>query len=158
MASDEGNAPTYVNIAHRAALLYSFASIVMFELVLRSPFSPIVELGAVVAPVVFFMFAVSSYLLNGRTQITDNQFRDPPKPNVLRASMWALIISEIGGITVLVVGFVITSLEPITAGVFLTAILVGILALLSVLYGYGVLSFMLRAVVNPSIVDNPDNV
>jgi hypothetical protein len=47
MASDEGTAPTYVNIAHRASLLYAFAAIVMFELVLRSPFSPVVEVVAV---------------------------------------------------------------------------------------------------------------
>lgn len=149
MASDEGVAPTYVNIAHRASLLYAFASIVMFELVLLSPFSPIVEVVAVAAPVAFFTFAVASYVLNGRTRLTDNMFRDPPKPSVLKLAMWGLIIAEIGGVTVLVAGFVSTSVETLTVGVFVATVLVGILVLFAVLLGYGVLPFVLKTVVHP---------
>lgn len=149
MASDEGTAPFYVNIAHRAALLYAFASIVILELVLRSPFSPIVEMVAVAAPVAFFTFAVASYVLNGRTRRTDNIFRDSPKPSVLKRAMWGLIIAEIGGVSILVAGFVSTSIEPITAVAFVATVLVGILMIVAVLLGYGVLPSVLKAVVNP---------
>lgn len=145
IASDEGAAPNYVNIAHRAALLYSFASIVLFELVLRSPFPQSVELLAVAAPVAFFTFATSSYILNGRAQLTDNQFRSPPKPDVLRAAMWTLIAAEVGGIGVLVAGFVSTSVTGIALVAFGITIAVGLLILLAALFGQGVLSPVLNA-------------
>lgn len=149
MASGDGTAPTYVNVAHRASLLYAFASIVMFELVLRSPFSPAVELVAVAAPVAFFTFAVASYVLNGRTRLTDNMFRDPPNPRVLKLAMWGLIVAEIGGVGLLVTGFVSTSVETATAVAFLATVLLGVLVLFGVLLGYGVLPFVLRTVVDP---------
>lgn len=149
IGSDEGTAPTYVNIAHRAALLYAFASIVLFELVLRSPFSPMIELVAVAAPVAFFTFAVASYVLNGRTRLTDNMFRDPPKQNVLRLAMWGLILAEIGGVTILMVGFMSTTVEPLSAVAFATTVGAGILVLVAVLRGYGVLPFVLKTVINP---------
>lgn len=145
MTSDEGMAPNYVNIAHRAALLYSFASLVLFELVTRSPFSQSVELLAVAAPVAFFTFATSSYVLNGRAQLTDNQFRSPPNPKVLRAAMWALIVAEFGGVAVLLAGFVSTSVTGVALGAFGLSIAVGVLLLLTVLMGQGVLSPVLKA-------------
>lgn len=106
MGSDEGTAPTYVNIAHRAALLYSFASIVIYEFVRLSPFSVPVNLIAVVAPVTFFAIAVGSYIAHGVIGDTDNQFRDSGMitPAMLRGVMWALIVAEIGGFLVLFIG------------------------------------------------------
>ena len=149
MASEDGTAPTYVDVAHRASLLYAFASIVLFELVLRSPFTPYVELVAVAAPVAFFTFAVASYVLNGRTRLTDNMFRDPPNSTVLRAAMWGLILAEIGGVGVLVAGFVSTSVDAPTAGAFVATVVLGVLVLVAVLFAYGVLPFVARAVVRP---------
>lgn len=76
-------------------------------------------------------------------------FRDPPDPSVLTLAMWTLIVAEIGGVAVLVAGFVSTSVEPVTAVVFLATVLAGILVLIAVLIGYGVLPFVLRTVVDP---------
>ena len=110
MGSDEGTAPTYVNIAHRAALLYSFASIVIYEFVQLSPFTAAVNLVAVGAPITFFAVAVGSYITHGLLGDTDNQSRDSGivGPTVLRGVMWALIIAEIGGVSLLLVGAVQT--------------------------------------------------
>lgn len=110
MGNDEGTAPTYVNVAHRAALLYSFASLVIYEFAQRSPFSTTVNLIAVVAPILFFAIAVGSYITHGLLGDTDNQFRDSGilNPTVLRGSMWALIVAEIGGFSVLFIGVILT--------------------------------------------------
>lgn len=110
MGSDEGTAPTYVDIAHRAALLYSFASIVIYEFVQLSPFSETANLIAVVAPISFFALAVGSYVTHGVVGDTDNQFRDSGiiDPTVLRGVMWALIVAEIGGVTLLFIGAIQT--------------------------------------------------
>lgn len=145
--STDGTAPTYVNIAHRAALLYAFASLVMFELVLRSPFSQSVELLAVAGPVAFFTFATASYVLMGVSRVTDNQFRNPRDPTALRAGMWALIIAEVGGIGLLTAGFVSTSVTGTTLVTFSLTVAFGILALLAVLRWQGVLSHVLKSAV-----------
>lgn len=144
IASDDGTAPNYVNIAHRAALLYSFASVVLFELVIRSPFSAGVELFTVAAPVAFFTVATSSYILNGVTRVTDNQFRDTPNPGLLRAGMWALIIAEVGGISVLFTGFLSTSVSGMGLAVFVVATTCGILFVLAGMVRQGVVSPILR--------------
>lgn len=107
MGSEDGTAPTYVNVAHRAALLYSFASLVIYQLVLASPLPAVVELVAVVAPLLFFALAVASYVAHGLAQDTDNQFRNPDAPGQLRATMWALIVAEVSGVSVLLVGVLV---------------------------------------------------
>lgn len=110
MGSDEGTAPTYVNVAHRAALLYSFASLVIYEFVQLSQLSVIVNLIAVIAPISFFALAVGSYITHGLLGDTDNQFRDSGiiHPTALRGIMWALIVAEIGGFSLLFIGVIQT--------------------------------------------------
>lgn len=143
--SDDGIAPNYVNIAHRAALLYAFASIVLFELVLRSPFPESVELMAVAAPVAFFTYATSNYILMGRAKLTDNVFRNPTKPSVLRGGMWGLIAAEVGGIGILLAGFVSTSVSGFALLTFGVTILIGVLLLFATVFAQGVLSIVLKA-------------
>lgn len=111
--SDNSQAPYYVNTAHRASLMYSFAAVVLYIFVLYSPWSTTVDLVAVAVPVFFFGFAVSTYVIHGILQDTDNQFEQPHvlgpielPPFVIRGSMWLLIAGEIGGFGVLFVGFV----------------------------------------------------
>lgn len=104
MGSADGVAPQYVNIAHRASLLYAFAALVIYEFAQLSPFSPTVTAAAVTVPIVFFALAVTSYVVHGVLQDTDNQFREPPRPNAVRGFMWALIVGEFAGIGLLVVG------------------------------------------------------
>jgi hypothetical protein len=112
--SEDAQAPYYVNTAHRASLLYAFASLVLYHFVLHSPWSSTVNLVSVAAPVFFFGFAVTTYVVHGALRDTDNQFEEPHvlgrfelPPFVVRGSMWLLIVGEIGGFSVLFVGVVL---------------------------------------------------
>lgn len=96
-------APFYVDTAHRAALLYSFAAVLLAHLVSASPFPRAVNLAAVIAPLFFFAVAIGDYILLGIGNRTDNQFR---RSSALTTTlMWLLIVGELGGASVLVVGF-----------------------------------------------------
>jgi hypothetical protein len=103
VTSDEHLAHPYVDIAHRAALLYSFALLLIATFVQLSGFSEPVNLLAAGAMTFYFFAAVASYTLHGYRRDTDNQFRDPTRGT--HASMIALIVFEIGGWLILVAGF-----------------------------------------------------
>lgn len=106
LKSSRHRAPVYVDIAHRAALLYSFACIVMMELVQHSPYSTTVQLFATTVPIFFFAAAVGSYVWHGILDDTENQFER--KTFVTTWGMVLLIIGELGGVIVLLWGFVVT--------------------------------------------------
>ena len=85
----------YVDIAHRAALLYAFACLVIAEFASRSPLSEALTMACVIAPLLFFAVAVAAYIFHGLKQDTENQLKEPG-----RVSTWtmnALIIAEVGG-------------------------------------------------------------
>ena len=105
--SQNALAHPYVDIAHRAALLYSFATLLVATFVQFSGWSETVD--ATCAGVIYFFFigAVAGYAYHGWKQDTDNQFRDPsPSPAAVHGYMWALIAGEIVGFSVLLAGFV----------------------------------------------------
>jgi hypothetical protein len=102
-ASAEGLAHPYVDTAHRAALLYSFALLLVATFVELSGWSALVNLLAAGAMTFYFFAAVAGYAWHGWRRGTDNQFREP-MPG-LHAFMVALILTEIGGWLVLVAGF-----------------------------------------------------
>lgn len=93
----------YVDIAHRAALLYSFALLLIATFVQLSGWSELVNLLAAGAMTLYFYLAVGSYALHGWLRDTDNQLRDPVRG--MHALMVSLIVAEIGGWLVLVAGF-----------------------------------------------------
>lgn len=103
LASPEGLAHPYVDIAHRAALLYSFAALLIAVFVELSAWSTAVNLIASFVPIFFFVAAVAVYCLHGARRDTDNQLRDPV-PGA-RAFMALLIAGELGGFAVLLAGF-----------------------------------------------------
>jgi hypothetical protein len=103
LASDEGHAHPYTDIAHRAALLYSFALLLVAAFVELSGWGALVNLLAAGAMSVFFFASVASYNFHGARRDTENQLRDPGGP--IRSYMVALIAAEIGGWLVLVAGF-----------------------------------------------------
>lgn len=103
LASEESLAHPYVDIAHRAALLYSFALLLVATFVELSGWSTLVNLLAAGAMAFYFFAAVGGYAVHGRRRDTDNQFRDPIAG--LHAFMTALIVTEIGGWLVLIAGF-----------------------------------------------------
>jgi len=107
----DGQAPPYVDICHRAALMYAFACLVLAEFSRLSAWPATVNLAAVVAPVIFFAAAVASYALHAVLRDTDNQIRRPHRlgrGHVPGAAMnlfvWALVVGEIGGFLVLLTG------------------------------------------------------
>ncbi|WP_336000253.1 hypothetical protein [Halorientalis halophila] len=111
-ASEDTSAHYYVNTAHRASLLYSFAALILYQFALVSQFPQWLELLAVGVTLFFFVFAIGTYVVHGVLQDTDNQFRKPHvlgrfelPPVVVHGSMWLLIVGEIGGFAVLFVGF-----------------------------------------------------
>lgn len=110
--SAEAEAPYYVNIAHRAALMYSFAALVMAELAVRSAWSPVVNFWAAAVPLAFFALAIGTYILHGVLRDTDNQLRRPHRLGSgevpawsITAFMLALAVGEIGGVGILLLGF-----------------------------------------------------
>jgi hypothetical protein len=110
--SKSGQAPYYVNTAHRASLLYSFAALLLGR------FSALNRLGdranalAVVPPLLFFALAIASYVVHGVLGDTQNQIAKPRlgrrtlPPWATPLFMGALVAAEIGGFGVLLVGFV----------------------------------------------------
>jgi hypothetical protein len=106
MRSPRHRAPAYIDIAHRAALLYSFAALVMAKLVEFSPFAPAAQLAAVAAPLAFFALTVAGYLRLGLQGREETQFSE--RNFITTWFMYALIAGEIGGVSLLVWGFVLT--------------------------------------------------
>jgi hypothetical protein len=105
MATSETHlAHPYVDTAHRAALLYSFATTMIAVFVQFSAWSSTVNLIAAAVLVLFFASAIFSYMVQGLRKQTDNQFRDEPPG--LHPYMYLLILGEIGGFAVLLAGFV----------------------------------------------------
>ncbi len=105
MATSETHlAHPYVDTAHRAALLYSFATLLVAAFVELSAWSRLVNLLAAGALIFFFVAAIASYVYQGWRRETDNQFRDTPPG--LHPFMVSLIVAEIGGFSVLLAGFV----------------------------------------------------
>jgi amino acid transporter len=101
--SEEGLAHPYTDIAHRAALLYSFALLLVATFVELSGWSALVNLLAAGAMALYFFAAVAGYMVHGWKRDTDNQFRRPVRG--LEAFMASLIVAEIGGWLVLIAGF-----------------------------------------------------
>ena len=102
--SPDGLAHPYVDTAHRAALLYSFATLLIATFVELSGWSETVNAIAAFTVIFFFVAALAGYIWHGARRDTDNQFRDTPA--WLHAFMIALIVGEIAGFSVLLAGFV----------------------------------------------------
>jgi hypothetical protein len=104
MATSETHlAHPYIDTAHRAALMYSFATLLVATFVELSAFGTLVNLLAAGALVFFFAAAVVGYMAHGLRRDTDNQFADPVRGT--HGFMVALIVAEIGGFAVLLAGF-----------------------------------------------------
>jgi hypothetical protein len=105
MVADDHRAHPYVDIAHRAALLYSFATLLLAAFVELSAWPAWVNLTAAMIVVFFFVAAILGYISHGVRRDTVNQFESPDR--ALRVAMVLLIVGEIGGFGVLLAGFVV---------------------------------------------------
>jgi len=94
----------YVDTAHRAALLYSFATLLTAVFVELSAWPSWVNLTAAMVLVFFFVAAIASYIAHGALRDTANQFEKPSTGMYL--AMVLLILGEVGGFGVLLTGFI----------------------------------------------------
>jgi TRAP-type C4-dicarboxylate transport system permease large subunit len=101
--SERHVAHPYVDIAHRAALMYSFALLLVATFVQLSGWSELVNLLAAGAMALYFFSAVAGYTVHGWRRDTDNQFRDAARGT--NAFMITLVVAEIGAWLVLIAGF-----------------------------------------------------
>ena len=109
--SKEATSPAYVDIAHRSSLLYSFAALLLAAFSAHSVLPEWINVAAAVSALAFFAFAISTYVLHGLLQDTDNQLRRPHRlgqrllpPWITGFSMMLLIVAEVGGTLVLGAG------------------------------------------------------
>ena len=104
MATAENHlAHPYVDTAHRAALLYSFATLLIAAFVELSAWSEAVNAIAAGILIFFFAGAILGYSYHGWKRDTENQFADPVRGT--HGFMLALIVGEIGGFAVIFAGF-----------------------------------------------------
>lgn len=103
--SPDGLAHPYVDIAHRAALLYAFATGLIAAFVELSGWPSAVDFTAAAVMILLFVVTIANYVRLGASRETDNQMRNPPPQ--MRFVLAALIIGEIGGFSVLLTGFAI---------------------------------------------------
>ena len=98
----------YIDIAHRAALMYSFTALVMAELLQYSPYSMTVRLWIAAVPLFFFATAIARYFQLGLQGKEKNQFK---QRNFLTTwGMALLIVGEVGGVAAIVWGFFSTQI------------------------------------------------
>lgn len=103
--SQKAEAPYYVNTAHRAALMYAFAAQLLTVFAALSAFSDTVNTIAVIFPLLFFAIAIFHYINLGLTTDSNNSLRDSADRQKDYLILNILATSEIGGFSVLLVGF-----------------------------------------------------
>ena len=104
LRSPDHRAHPYTDIAHRAALLYSFALLLVSAFVQFGKWSFSVNLAAASAMAAYFAMAVAGYMWHGLLKDTENQFA--PASGGIRAFMVSLMTVEIGAWLILMAGFV----------------------------------------------------
>lgn len=100
--SPESRAPMYVDIAHRAALLYAFAIALLALLAALSPLPQWLEISAIAVDSLFFIIATGTYIQLGIRRRARTQYQD--RTFTTGAGTWILAVAEIGSTAVLVVG------------------------------------------------------
>ncbi|MEO5859189.1 MAG: hypothetical protein ABIR33_09600 [Pyrinomonadaceae bacterium] len=106
LKSDDHMAPAYIDIAHRAAFLYSFAMLVIAKLLESSPYSVAVQLTAAGLLFVFMSVTIAGYFTHGFINRTDNLFRHRNFSTTWY--VYFLTIGEIVGLSVILWGFIST--------------------------------------------------
>ena len=104
--SERREAPFYVNIAHRAALMYAVASILIAIFAALSALPNVVNVISVLALVGFFALAIVHYIKLGFTTTTNNHMRDSSNNRTHFLIMNLLTAAEIGGFAVLFTGVI----------------------------------------------------
>jgi len=112
--SSDARAPVYVDIAHRAALMYAFACALLADLTARSAWPNAVNVVAAGVMIAFFVLALLGYLIHGALRDTDNQLARPHRVGVrtipapaMAAFMVALMFGEVAGFVTIFAGYLV---------------------------------------------------
>lgn len=92
-SSVTGRAHYYVDIAHRSSLLYAPASLILAVLAYFSAWSESVNLTFILINILFFSFAILSYVLHGCLKDTNNQFKQPNQLGKWQLPSWVLTLA-----------------------------------------------------------------
>ncbi|MEP6903221.1 MAG: hypothetical protein ABJA66_15840 [Actinomycetota bacterium] len=106
MQSATHTAPVYIDIAHRTALLYSFAMLVAAKLLEYNPYSVTIQTAAAGLMITFFALTFAGHLTHGLKNDTDNLFRERNFSTTW--FMYLLIPAHIIGLSIILWGFVST--------------------------------------------------
>ncbi|GAA5315010.1 MAG: hypothetical protein AseanaTS_02140 [Candidatus Pelagadaptatus aseana] len=106
VASENYKAPYYVDVAHRASLMYAFAAMLLAVFAYFSAFSDTTNTIAAVFPLLFFAISIALYIVLGIKNETNNQLRDAEDKSATAKAMYVLMFAEIGGFAVLFAGFI----------------------------------------------------
>ena len=101
-SSADGLAHPYIDTAHRAALMYAFATVMIAVFVDVSQLAAWLELFAVILLVAYFAIAIMTYVIHGWKKDTDNQVRN--MSTAANVFMWSLVVAEIGGFLIIFYG------------------------------------------------------
>lgn len=101
----QSEAPHYVNVAHRAALMYAFSAQLLAVFAGISAFPGWVNTMAVIPPLLFFLIAIIHYVQLGMTTNSNNSLRDSADKAKDYMILNILAVAEIGGFSVLLLGF-----------------------------------------------------
>ncbi|MFZ1702038.1 MAG: hypothetical protein WBO10_11680 [Pyrinomonadaceae bacterium] len=104
LKSADHTAPAYIDIAHRAAFLYSFAMLVIAKLLEYSPYSETVQMVATFMVLTFFAVTIVGYFVHGLRDKTDNLFHE--RNFITTWYVYLLAAGEIGGLSIIIWGFI----------------------------------------------------
>jgi FtsH-binding integral membrane protein len=102
LSSPEHRAHIYVDIAHRASLMYAFSALLLGVFAHLSAWSATVDLVATAVPLFYFATAIATYLWHATKRDTENQYEE--RNFITTWGTALLVLGEVGGFLVLFVG------------------------------------------------------
>jgi hypothetical protein len=108
MKSENHKSSMYIDIAHRNALLFSFACLVIAKLMESSPFSPVMQLVITLIPLFYFSLTTINQIKEGFAGRTETIFKERNFSTTW--FMYGLIAGEIGCVSLMIIGFAYTQL------------------------------------------------
>lgn len=106
MKSENHKSSMYIDIAHRNALLFSFACIVIAKLMEFSPFPPTVQMVITSIPLFYFSMTTINQIKEGFAGRTETIFKERNFSTTWFT--YGLIVGEITAISLMIGGFVYT--------------------------------------------------
>jgi hypothetical protein len=108
MKSENHKSSMYIDIAHRNALLFSFACLVIAKLMESSPFSLTMQIVITAIPLFYFSLTTINQIKQGFLGRTETIFKERNFSTTWFT--YGLIIGEISSILLMIIGYVYTQI------------------------------------------------